>query len=203
MPLQSFVGAWLLFSFLIFYTVCRTPWTGDQPVSRELPAHRTTQTRNKRTQTSMPQVRFEPTIPVFERAKTVHALDHAATVIDSFLIPALKMCFHCKCWHVYQWLKTGYGLVNRFVRYSQVVSTSNYNTVTDFHNTNHSTLIFSVVNTTSFYTHKITVTITHEITSSTSVNTSPFQLPSEFSSTEFSSSELSTKISCTHLNSLV
>jgi hypothetical protein len=29
----------------------------------------------------MPQVRFEPTIPVFERAKTVHALDRAATVI--------------------------------------------------------------------------------------------------------------------------
>jgi hypothetical protein len=29
----------------------------------------------------MPQVRFETTIPVFERAKTVHDLDHAATVI--------------------------------------------------------------------------------------------------------------------------
>jgi hypothetical protein len=26
-------------------------------------------------------VRFEPTIPAFERAKTVHALDRAATVI--------------------------------------------------------------------------------------------------------------------------
>jgi hypothetical protein len=30
----------------------------------------------------MPQVEFEPTIPVFERAKTVHALDREATVID-------------------------------------------------------------------------------------------------------------------------
>jgi hypothetical protein len=29
----------------------------------------------------MPQVGFVPTIPVFERAKTVHALHHAATVI--------------------------------------------------------------------------------------------------------------------------
>jgi hypothetical protein len=29
----------------------------------------------------MPQVGFEPTIPVFERAKTVHALDSAVTVI--------------------------------------------------------------------------------------------------------------------------
>jgi hypothetical protein len=30
----------------------------------------------------MPQVGFEPTIPVFERAKTVHALDSTDTVID-------------------------------------------------------------------------------------------------------------------------
>jgi hypothetical protein len=29
----------------------------------------------------MRRVGFEPTIPVFERAKTVHALDRAATVI--------------------------------------------------------------------------------------------------------------------------
>jgi hypothetical protein len=29
----------------------------------------------------MPQVGFEPTIPVFEREKTVHALDRAASVI--------------------------------------------------------------------------------------------------------------------------
>jgi hypothetical protein len=32
------------FSFLILYTVCRTPWAGDQPVTRLLPTHRTTQT---------------------------------------------------------------------------------------------------------------------------------------------------------------
>jgi hypothetical protein len=31
----------------------------------------------------MPQVGFEPTISVFERVKTVHALDRAATVIGS------------------------------------------------------------------------------------------------------------------------
>jgi hypothetical protein len=30
------------FSFLIPYTVGRTPWTGDQPVARPLPTHRTT-----------------------------------------------------------------------------------------------------------------------------------------------------------------
>jgi hypothetical protein len=40
----------------------------------------TTQTQNKGTQTSMPRVGFEPTIPVFEGAKTVHALDRAVTV---------------------------------------------------------------------------------------------------------------------------
>jgi hypothetical protein len=68
------------FSFLIFYTVTRAFWMGDQPVSRPLPAHRTVQTQNKRTQTSMPQLGFEPTILVFERAKTIHALDSAATV---------------------------------------------------------------------------------------------------------------------------
>jgi hypothetical protein len=34
-------------------------------------------------QTSMPWVGFEPTIPAFERAKTIHASDRAATVIGS------------------------------------------------------------------------------------------------------------------------
>jgi hypothetical protein len=38
------------FSFVILYTIGRTPWTGDQPVVRPLP----TQIQNKRTQTSMP-----------------------------------------------------------------------------------------------------------------------------------------------------
>jgi hypothetical protein len=41
----------------------------------------TTKTKNKGTQTSMPRLGFEPTIPVFERAKAVHALDRAATMI--------------------------------------------------------------------------------------------------------------------------
>jgi hypothetical protein len=69
------------FSSLILYTVCRTPWTGDQPVERPQPTHRTTQTQNKRTQTSITWVGFEPTIPAFERGKTVHAPDRAATAI--------------------------------------------------------------------------------------------------------------------------
>jgi hypothetical protein len=69
------------FSFLIFYTEGRTPWMGDKPIARPLPTHMTAQTQNKRTQKSMPQVGFEPTIPVFERAKAVHDLGRAATVI--------------------------------------------------------------------------------------------------------------------------
>jgi hypothetical protein len=56
---------------------------GDQPISRPIPVHRAALTQNKRTQTLMPRVGFESTTPVFERAKTVHALDRAATVIGS------------------------------------------------------------------------------------------------------------------------
>jgi hypothetical protein len=71
------------FSFLILYTVGGIPWTGNQPVARPLPTHRTTQTQNKRTQRSMPWAGFETTIPLFKRAKAVHALDRMATVIGS------------------------------------------------------------------------------------------------------------------------
>jgi hypothetical protein len=80
MALTLFVGPWPLFQFLNFYTVGRTPWTGDQTFTRPLPTHRTARTQNKLTQTSMPRMGFESTIPTFERAKTVHALDRAATV---------------------------------------------------------------------------------------------------------------------------
>jgi hypothetical protein len=76
-------GPWPLFQFLNLYTIGMIPRTWDMPVARPLPPHRTTQTQNKHThtQTSMPWVGFEPTIPVFERAKTVHASECAATVI--------------------------------------------------------------------------------------------------------------------------
>jgi hypothetical protein len=80
MALQPF-GTWPIFQFLNLYTVGRISWTGNQPVTRPLSTHRATQTQNKRPQTSMYRVGFEPTIPVFERAKTVHALDRAATLI--------------------------------------------------------------------------------------------------------------------------
>jgi hypothetical protein len=84
------LGLGRFFTFLILHTVGRTPWTGDQPVSRPLPTQRTTQTQNKHSQTSMPRVGFEPTIPAFEQAKTVHALDGAATVIDRNITRIIK-----------------------------------------------------------------------------------------------------------------
>jgi hypothetical protein len=40
----------------------------------------------------MSQVGFEPTIPVFEQAKTIHALDRVATVICSVFVVAF--CIH-------------------------------------------------------------------------------------------------------------
>jgi hypothetical protein len=53
-----------------------------------------TQIQNKHRQTSIPWVGFEPTIPVFERAKTSHALDHAATVIGrAWLVPSIIFQF--------------------------------------------------------------------------------------------------------------
>jgi hypothetical protein len=84
---SGFIHYWLyspllcpgLFSFVIFfYADGMTPLTSDQPVARPLLTHRTTHT-----QTSMLWVGFEPTNSVFNRAKTVHASDRAATVIGS------------------------------------------------------------------------------------------------------------------------
>jgi hypothetical protein len=88
MPICCYNSLWLyspcapspLFKFHNLYTVRRIPLTGDQPVARPLSTHRTTQTQNKRIQTFMSRIRFEPTTLVFERVKTVHALDCVATV---------------------------------------------------------------------------------------------------------------------------
>jgi hypothetical protein len=53
------LGLGRFFSFLILYRVGRTPWTGDQPVARPLPTHRTTQTQNKRTQYRHPCLEWD------------------------------------------------------------------------------------------------------------------------------------------------
>jgi hypothetical protein len=52
MALQPFLGPWTLFQF---------PWTGDQPVARPLPTHRTTQTQNKRIQYRHPCLNWDST----------------------------------------------------------------------------------------------------------------------------------------------
>jgi hypothetical protein len=78
----AFVKRFVSLQFLISKTVGRIPWTGDQPIARPLP----TQTQNKHRLTSMPLVEIEPTIPAFERAKRVHALDRAATVIGFYMV---------------------------------------------------------------------------------------------------------------------
>jgi hypothetical protein len=83
MALPAHSGPWPLIQFRNHYfTDGRTPWTSDQLVARALSKYRTTQTeKNAYThQTSMPSMGFEPTISASERAKTVHALDRAATV---------------------------------------------------------------------------------------------------------------------------
>jgi hypothetical protein len=60
------------------------------PVATPLPIHRTIQTQNKRTQTSISRTGLELMIPVFEEANTVHALDLATAGITLYkltLIP--------------------------------------------------------------------------------------------------------------------
>jgi hypothetical protein len=76
---RASVKRFVSLQFLNPRTVNRTPWTGDQPVTRPLPTDRTTQTQNKCRQTSMSWEGFEPMNPVFKWAKTVHALDHTTT----------------------------------------------------------------------------------------------------------------------------
>jgi hypothetical protein len=73
---NALFGSDRFFSFVILYLVGRTPWTGISP-SQGLYLHAREHEQNKRTQTSVPRVGFEPTT----RVKTVHALDGAATVI--------------------------------------------------------------------------------------------------------------------------
>jgi hypothetical protein len=57
---------------------------GDQPC-RKAATYTEDNTNAEETRTNIHASRgFEPMIPVFERTKTVHALDHAATVIGYF-----------------------------------------------------------------------------------------------------------------------
>jgi hypothetical protein len=92
------LGLGRFFSFLLLYTVGRIPWTGDRPVARPLHTHRRIQTQSKCTETAMPWVSFEPTIPAFERAKTVHASDRTATVNGTWAHFYMKMSYELFLW---------------------------------------------------------------------------------------------------------
>lgn len=52
----------------IVSTVSRAPWMGDQPIIKRLPIHKTRTQKTSRF-SSMHRVWFDPTIPVFERAR--------------------------------------------------------------------------------------------------------------------------------------
>jgi hypothetical protein len=79
MTLQPLLGSGCFFSFVILYIVSGTPWTGDQPVTRPL--------------TCILRVGFEPTTPVSEQGKIVHALDryrHSTFTLTLFSIHCMK-----------------------------------------------------------------------------------------------------------------
>jgi hypothetical protein len=76
----ALVNLCTLLQFLNLYTVHRILERGISP-SQGRYLHTEQHKQNKRTQTSMTRVRFEPKIPVFECPKTVHAWDPAATMI--------------------------------------------------------------------------------------------------------------------------
>jgi hypothetical protein len=85
MALQPFVRPWPLFQFLELFTqlvgLLGRGISPSQGRYLHTAQHSTAQTQNKSTHTSMPRVGFEFMISVFERAKIVHALDLAATVV--------------------------------------------------------------------------------------------------------------------------
>jgi hypothetical protein len=81
MALQPFVGPWRLFHFLNPLHSRKDSLDGWSVRHKAATYTQNNTTQNKHTQTSMTWVGFELTIPAFERAKVVHALDHAATLI--------------------------------------------------------------------------------------------------------------------------
>jgi hypothetical protein len=79
------MGLGRFFSFLIHTQSVGLLGRGISPLQGRY-LHTEKHRHNKRTQEFMPRVGFQPMIPVFERAKTVHALDRAATVIGRIVV---------------------------------------------------------------------------------------------------------------------
>jgi len=63
----------------------RTPWTGIRP-TQWLYLYRTTQTQKETHHASMPRVGFENTSPVFDRPKTIRALNREAIILNLIIL---------------------------------------------------------------------------------------------------------------------
>jgi hypothetical protein len=95
MTLQPFVGPCALFQFPDLFTQSVGLLGREISPSQGRYLHAGHQkTQNRRTYTSMPQVGFEPSIPVFEQVKTVHAIDRpllwSATKCIAYTNPILS-----------------------------------------------------------------------------------------------------------------
>jgi hypothetical protein len=68
-----------------FYTVCRTPCTGDQPVVRPLPTHGATQTQNKDTDipASSEIQTHDPSVRASEDSSCLRPRDHCDRLYTS------------------------------------------------------------------------------------------------------------------------
>jgi hypothetical protein len=94
MALQPFVGPWPPFQCLHLHTeLVKFHGRGISPAQGRY-LHTGQHKQNKRTQTFIPQVGLEPTIPVFEKAKTFHDSDSAATAMGSNISRLVKKIPH-------------------------------------------------------------------------------------------------------------
>jgi hypothetical protein len=106
------------FSFMIFSTVGRTPWTGDQPVARPLPTHRTTQTQNKHTHSKYPCPRWDSN-PRSQRPSKRRQFRPQTARLPWPAVFNMRCCnYVVLCWNWYfRRRKKTYGLRNiRFLR---------------------------------------------------------------------------------------
>lgn len=86
MALQSLSSFSHFFNFMLLYAINSNPWTVGQYDARPLIKNRITQTQNRRTQTYMSRIGFEPTTSVYERMETIYALDRLATEVGRYVI---------------------------------------------------------------------------------------------------------------------
>jgi hypothetical protein len=110
LPLCGPTALWTLAAFSVsesYTQLVVLPGQGISP-SQGCYLHTGQHKQNKHTQTSMPQLGFELTTPVIERAKMVHALGRMATVIGICLVHSKKLT--TDIWHtaaILTWCKTG------------------------------------------------------------------------------------------------